>query len=131
MQASLANLRGDLSRQIDNTEAQAKEWGARTMLRLDNNQGRMRMITEQLEVLKTEELATHANLTEHCLISNGQTTRNGRMHVPLITPQLRTIIRSMFQKMQSLLQYRILLSYHLLQQYQFFLENTRSDRINS
>ena len=65
IQTSLTNMREDLSRRIDETQVQANEWNARTMLKLDEYQQLLKVILEQLEVLKKEESAIHSNVEDH------------------------------------------------------------------
>ena len=65
IQTSLTNMREDLSRRIDETQVQANEWNARTMLKLDKYQQLLKVILEQLEVLKKEESAIHSNVQDH------------------------------------------------------------------
>ena len=55
-------MREDLSRRIDETQVQANEWNARTMLKLDEYQQLLKVILEQLEILKKEESAIHSNV---------------------------------------------------------------------
>ena len=65
IQTSLTNMRKDLSRRIDETQVQANEWNARTMLKIDKYQQSLKVILEQLEVLKKEESVIHSNVEDH------------------------------------------------------------------
>ena len=59
---ALPKLRDDLSSQVEQIQAQAKEWHVETASKLEEYQRLLKVILHQLEILNKEELPTQFNL---------------------------------------------------------------------